>query len=73
MGFVVSNFDQPATYLTIQLLLVDTVKPVLEATSIMQATCIKRPVLWFPIKTNKYKCTCIKQAPALKKHFSVIP
>ena len=51
----------------------NTVKHVLVAISIKQATCIKRPVFWFPIKTNKYKCTCIEQAPALSKHFSVIP
>ena len=31
-----------------------TVKPVLVATSIKQATCIKRSVFQFPIMTNKY-------------------
>ena len=46
-----------------------TVKPVLVATSIKQATCLKRPVLQFPIVTNKTKFTCIKQA----QQFSVIP
>ena len=38
------------------------------ATSIKQATCIKRPIM-----TNKNKFTCLKQAPVLSKHFSVIP
>ena len=32
-----------------------TVKPVLEATSIKEATCIKRPMFWFPIMINNYK------------------
>ena len=45
----------------------NTVKPVLVATSIMQATCIKRLGFQFSVKTNKYKCTCIKQALALIK------
>ena len=47
----------------------NTVKPVLVATSIKQATCIKRPVFRFPINTNKN----IKQAPVLSKHFSFLP
>ena len=38
------------------------VKPVLVATSIKQATCIKRPVFQFPFVVNKYKSTCLKQA-----------
>ena len=50
-----------------------TVKPVLVATSIEQAICIKRPVFRSPIMTNKNKFTCIKQAPVLSKHFSFIP
>ena len=51
-----------------------TVKPVLVATSIKQATSIKKPVVWFPIQTiNKFKFTFIKQAPASSKHFSIIP
>ena len=32
-----------------------TVKAVLVATSIKQAICLKRPVVWFPIVTNKNK------------------
>ena len=52
---------------------INTVKPVLVATCIKQATCITRPVFRFPIKTNKFICTYIKEAPALSKHFSVIP
>ena len=38
----------------------DTVKPVLVATSIKQATCKQ---------ANTLKCTCIKQASVLSKHF----
>ena len=43
------------------------------ATSIKRETCLKRPVFKFPIVKSKYIFTCIKQAPALNKHFSVIP
>ena len=51
----------------------NTVKPALVASSIKQATCIKRPVFRFPIMTDKNKMTCIKQAPVLSKHFSFLP
>ena len=50
-----------------------TVKPVLVATFIKQATCLKRPVFPFPVVSNKYKHTCIKHVPALSKHFFKYP
>ena len=59
------------TYITFKI--AHTVKPVLVATSIKQATCIKRPVFRFPVMTYKYNFTCIKQAPGLSKHFLAIP
>ena len=40
----------------------NTVKPVLVATSIKQATCIKQACVQFPKQANTLKCTCIKQA-----------
>ena len=54
-------------------MLLYTLKPVLVATFIKQAAYLKRPVIWFPIQTNKFKFTCIKQAPALSKLISIIP
>ena len=36
-----------------------TVKPVLVATSIKQATCIKQACIQFPKKANTLKFTCI--------------
>ena len=50
-----------------------TVKPVLVATSIKQAICIKQACTQFPKKANTLKCTCIKQAPVLSKHILFIP
>ena len=50
-----------------------TVKPVLEATSIKKAICIKQAHIQFPKQTNTLKCTCIKQAPVLSKQVLVIP
>ena len=50
-----------------------TVKPVLVATSIKQATCIKQACSQFPRQENTWKCTCIKQAPVLSKHILFIP
>ena len=46
----------------------NTVKPVLVATSIKQATCIKQASVKVPKGANTSKCTCIKQAPVLSKH-----
>ena len=50
-----------------------TVKPVLVATSIKQATCIKQACIHVPKKENTLKCTCIKQAPVLSKHILIVP
>ena len=49
------------------------VKPILVATSIKQATCIKQAYSQFPKMENTLKCTCIKQAPVLSKHILFIP
>ena len=46
-----------------------TVKPVLVATSIKQATCIKQACIQFP----KLKCTCIKQASVLSEQILIVP
>ena len=51
----------------------NTVKPVLVATSIKQATCIKQACVQFPEKANMLQHTCIMQAPVLSKHFFIIP
>ena len=50
-----------------------TVKPVLVAPSNKQATCIKQASVQFPKRANTLKCTCIKQAPVLSKHFLIVP
>ena len=50
-----------------------TIKPVLVATSIQQATCIKQARKQFPEQANVLKCTCIKQAPALNKQIWIVP
>ena len=50
-----------------------TVKPVLVATSIKNATCIKQTCNQFPEKENALKCTCIKQTPVLNKCSLIIP
>ena len=50
-----------------------TVKPVLVATSIKQATCIKQACIQFPKQTDTLKCTCIKQAPVLSKQILSVP
>ena len=50
-----------------------TVKPVLVATSIKQATCVKQTSIKFPKKANTLKFTCIKQAPILSKQILFIP
>ena len=41
----------------------NTVQPIIVATSIKQATCIKHAWLQFPKKANLLEFTCIKQAP----------
>ena len=51
----------------------NTVKPVLVATSIKQATCIKQACIQFPKQANTLKCTCIKQAPVLSKQIFIVP
>ena len=51
----------------------NSVKPVLVATSIKQATYIKQAYIQLPQQANKLKGTCIKQAPVLSKQFLVIP
>ena len=58
---------------TIKWSLASTVKPVLLATSIKQATCIKQACIQFPKEANTLKCTCIKQAPVLSKQILIIP
>ena len=50
-----------------------TVKPVLVATSIKQATCIKQACIQIPKQANALKCTCIKQAPVLSKQILIVP
>ena len=59
-------------FLTLPIML-NTVKPVLVATSIKKATCIKQACIHFPKKANTLKCTCIKQAPALSKQVLISP
>ena len=51
----------------------NTVKPVIVAISVKQATCIKQAWLQFPKKANLLKFTCIKQALVLSKHIWIIP
>ena len=51
----------------------DTVKPVLVASSLKQATCIKQACILFSKWANALKCTCIKQAPILRKQILIIP
>ena len=43
----------------------NSVKPILVATSIKQATYIKQAYIQLPQQANKLKGTCIKQAPVL--------
>ena len=50
-----------------------TVKPVLEATSIKQPTCIKQARIQFPNQANTPQRTCIKQAPVLSKQILTVP
>ena len=50
-----------------------TVKPVLVATSIKQATCIKQACSLFPKQANTVKHTCIKQTLVLSKQILIIP
>ena len=50
-----------------------SVLPVLVATSIKQATCIKQACVQFPKQANTLKCTCIKQAPVLSKQILIVP
>ena len=54
-------------------ILITTVTPVLVATYIKQATCIKEACIHFPKRANTLKCTCIKQAPVLSKHILTVP
>ena len=49
------------------------VKPVLVATSIKQATCIKQACNQIPKQASTLKCTCIKQAPVLSKQILIVP
>ena len=50
-----------------------TVKPVLVATSVKQATCIKQAFVQFLKQADTLECTCIKQAPVLSKQVLIIP
>ena len=50
-----------------------TVKPVLVATSIKQATCIKQACIQFSKQANTLKCFSIKQAPVLSKQIFIVP
>ena len=50
-----------------------TVKPVLVATSIKQATCIKQACIQIPKQANTLKCIFIKQAPVLSKQILIVP
>ena len=50
----------------------NTLKPVLVATSIKQATCIKQAIQFLK-QENTLKCTCIKQASDLSKQILVVP
>ena len=51
-----------------------TVKPVLVAFPIKQATCIKQACTLYSFpKKGKLKCTCIKQAPVLSQYMLIIP
>ena len=50
-----------------------TVKPVLVATSIKQATCIKQASVQFPWRVTTLKSTCIKQAHVFSKHILIVP
>ena len=49
-----------------------TVKPVLMATSIKQATCFKQARIQFPKKANTLKCTCIKGQDPHIRGFCII-
>ena len=48
-----------------------TVKPVLVATSIKQATCIKQACIRFPKQAKTLKCAFLKQAPVLSKQIFI--
>ena len=50
-----------------------TVKSVLVATSIKQATCIKQACIQIPKQASTLKCTCIKQVPVLSKQILIVP
>ena len=67
------NVHISASFFTGVLALLYTVKPVLVATSIKQATCIKQACIQIPKQANTLKCTCIKQAPVLSKHILIVP
>ena len=64
----ISNYTK-----TIKHLIFPTVNPVLVATSIKQATCIKQAYFQFTKQANTLKCICIKQAIALSKQTLIIP
>ena len=49
-----------------------TVKPVLVATSIKQATCIKQACIQISKQATILKCNCIKQAPVLSKSKKIL-
>ena len=70
-----ASYPVPVTGLIVALRYykVTTVKPVLVATSIKQATCIKQACSQFPKKLNTLKCICIKQASVLSKNILFIP
>ena len=56
-----------------QITISNIVKPVLVATSIKQATCIKQACIQFPKQANTVKCTCIKKAPVFNKQILNVP
>ena len=70
--FRLSSGDFKCGVLFIMVILI-TVKPVIVATSIEQATCIKQACIQVPKQANTLKCTCIKQAPVLSKQILIIP
>ena len=51
----------------------NSLKPVLVATAIKEATCIKQASSRLRKVTNALKCTCIKQAPVSSKQILNIP
>ena len=58
---------------TVDLPGISIVEPVLMATSIKQAICIKQACIQFQQKANTLKSTYIKEALVLSKHIFTIP